>query len=212
MSSLPPTRTPRALARRAFGDTGWTRTRAVLSLGMVFGLGAVGTMAAWSDTATATTGTFSTSSVNVSIKLNSQHPVYAFTSLKQTNLSRGASVAGMLPVNNTGDTDFDYTVAAVTADAGTAGYGSASAATLAQNLTTKVFTGASSDGTVCSGGTEIASKALALNSVNLIESARRLAVNNTDQLCFQVTVNPNAPIGARMSAVGIDFVFAATQA
>ncbi|NKX08478.1 hypothetical protein GS944_16150 [Rhodococcus hoagii] len=32
----------------------WTRTRAVLSLGMVLGLGAVGTMAAWSGSATAT--------------------------------------------------------------------------------------------------------------------------------------------------------------
>lgn len=65
MSSPTPTRSPVARLRGHLGETGWTRTRAVLSLGMVFGLGAVGTMAAWSDTATATTGMFSTSSVNV---------------------------------------------------------------------------------------------------------------------------------------------------
>ncbi|NKU63947.1 hypothetical protein GS891_12655 [Rhodococcus hoagii] len=37
-----------------------SRTRAVASLGIVLGLGAIGTLAAWSDTATATSGVFST--------------------------------------------------------------------------------------------------------------------------------------------------------
>lgn len=119
----------------------------------------------------------------------------------------------MLPVNNTGDTDFEYTVKVNTADAGTATYGSANAGTFAQNLTVKVVRGGSSNGTTCTGGDEqLAEKTLSLGSVNLIDSAERLAVGSSDQLCFQVTVDSNAPLAARMSAVSVDFQFAATQA
>lgn len=53
-------------------ETAWIRTRAVLSLGMVLGLGAVGTMAAWSGSTTATSGMFSTGSIR--LELNGQHP------------------------------------------------------------------------------------------------------------------------------------------
>lgn len=70
-----------ARMRSRLGETGWIRTRAVLSLGMVLGLGAVGTMAAWSDSATATTGMFSTSSVQ--LKVDNQRPAHQFTELKR---------------------------------------------------------------------------------------------------------------------------------
>ncbi|MGB3708272.1 SipW-dependent-type signal peptide-containing protein [Gordonia sp. (in: high G+C Gram-positive bacteria)] len=203
---------PVAAMRSRLGDTGWTRARAIASLGMVLGLGAVGTMAAWSDTATASTGMFSVSSVNVQLKLNSQHPTYTFAALQKINMSRGASTAAMLPVNNTGDTDFNYTTKVVSTDNGTATYGSASAATFAQNLTVAVFNGGSSNGTTCSGGTAVATKDLALGSVDLISTARNLAKTNTENLCVQVTLKANAPLEARMSALNVDFKFAATQA
>ncbi|NKW63306.1 hypothetical protein GS937_02055 [Rhodococcus hoagii] len=47
-----------------------SRTRAVASLGIVLGLGAIGTLAAWSDTATATSGVFSTGSVSLTLNGN----------------------------------------------------------------------------------------------------------------------------------------------
>lgn len=212
MSSLPSsTRGRLSRTRQHLGDHKWTRTRAVLSLGMVFGLGAVGTMAAWSDTATATTGTFTTSAVNVELKLNSQHPVYQFAALSKINLTRGASVAGTLPVNNTGDADFTYTAKAVASDAGTAGYGSASAETFASNLTTRVFAGGTSNGSTCSGGTEISATQLQVGSAKIIDTARRVNVGSTDQLCLQISLNSDAPLQARMSALQIGFEFAATQ-
>lgn len=212
MSSPNPTLSPGSRVRRNLGETGWTRTRALLSLGMVLGVGAVGTMAAWSDTATATTGMFETGAVNVQLKLNSQRPTYNFVALNKVNMARGASVAGMLPVNNTGSSDFDYTVKANSADAGTAAYGAASAATFAQNLNVKVYVGGSSNGTTCTGGTQLADTALALGSVNVVGAGRRLDVAQSESLCFQVTVNANAPKAARMSALSIGFQFAATQA
>ena len=198
--------------RRRLGVTGWTRTRAVLSLGMVFGLGAVGTMAAWSDTATATTGMFTTSTVNVEMSLDGQRPTLAFTSLNKVDLGRGAGTAGMLPVQNTGGADFTYTAKAVTADAGTASYGDADAASFARSLTVAVFAGGSSTGTACTGGTPIVSKPLAVGGVDLITDARRVDVAAADDLCFQVTVAADAPVSARMSALSVDFRFAATQA
>ena len=48
------------------------------------GLGAVGTMAAWSDSATATTGMFSTSSVQ--LKVDNQRPAHQFTELKRNSM------------------------------------------------------------------------------------------------------------------------------
>lgn len=198
--------------RALLGDTGWTRARAIASLGMVCGLGAVGTMAAWSDTATASTGMFQVSSVNVQLRLNSQHPTYAFNSLNKTNMARGASTASMLPVNNTGDTDFKYTLTVASKNSGTASYGNASAESFASNLTVEVFAGGTSDGTTCTGGTSIASKNLEVGSVDLISTARQLNQSNTENLCFRLTVSPNAPVAARMSALSVDFQFAATQA
>lgn len=99
-----------ARMRSRLGETGWIRTRAVLSLGMVLGLGAVGTMAAWSDSATATTGMFSTSSVQ--LKVDNQRPAHQFTELKRNSMLPGQSEAGALTVQNTGTANFQWAVSA----------------------------------------------------------------------------------------------------
>lgn len=203
-------RPARSGLRGRLGETGWTRVRAVAATGMVFGLGAVGTMAAWSDTATATSGMFSTSDVNIQIKLDNHRPVHNFTGLSKINLARGASTAAMLPVNNTGSADFDYAATALVANDGTATYGGANAQTFGENLTMKAFRGGSSNGTTCSGGSEIGSTTLGLGDHDLVPSSA-LSKDSTDDLCFQVTVNANAPLAARMSALAIDLKFTATQ-
>ncbi|EGD54975.1 hypothetical protein SCNU_10606 [Gordonia neofelifaecis NRRL B-59395] len=199
---------------RVLGDTGWTRARAIASLGMVFGLGAVGTMAAWSDTATASTGMFETSAVNVQMKVNDNRPVYNFVSLKKINLARGATTAGMLAVKNTGSDAFNYATGVDTADNGTATYGGASASVFAQNLLVTVRKGGTVSGDTCTGGTVLgtADTPLVIGSKALVPTTGPLAVNATDDLCIQVKVNPNAPKEARMSAVSVKFKFTATKA
>jgi predicted ribosomally synthesized peptide with SipW-like signal peptide len=204
--------------RGRLGETGWTRARAIASLGMVFGLGAVGTMAAWSDTATATTGMFTTNSVNIQMELNGDRPTHQFTTLKQINLGRGNTTAGMLAVKNTGSDTFNYVVATATADDGTATYGGASASILAQNLFVTVRDGGTVSGSgptaTCTGGTVLgtADKALALGNAPLLPTSANLTVNATQNLCVQVKVNPNAPKEARMSSVSVRFNFTATKA
>ncbi|MFC0316352.1 SipW-dependent-type signal peptide-containing protein [Gordonia phosphorivorans] len=214
MSSPTPTPDKGSRVRRLVGETGWTRARAIASLGMVFGLGAVGTLAAWSDQAVATTGMFSTSAVNVQMELNGERPTTELAALSKTNLARGATLAGKLPVKNTGSAPFTYTIKALSEDNGTAGYGDASAAAFAQNLKVNVYRGATVVGTTCSGGTAVnaGGTALGLGPVAISSASPTLAVGDSDDLCFQITLDSNAPIAARMSALSIDFQFVATQA
>src|SRR5699024_763587 len=96
--------------RARLGESGWTRTRAVLSLGMVLGLGAVGTMAAWTDQATATTGVFSTSSMQM--KVDGQGASTAVTQLAAGDLMPGSTTAAMIEVSNTGTVPFTFTATA----------------------------------------------------------------------------------------------------
>lgn len=186
--------------QRTKGGNGWARTRAVLSVGMVLGLGAIGTLAAWSDSATATTGVFSTGSIQ--LKLNGNNPNYAFTALSKTSVLQGGSVAGMLPVQNTGATNFSY-VASMKANGD---------ATLAGNLDVVVYRGGSSDGTTCTGGSQIGTGTLSTaTDVPLISSGQTLNAAGTDNLCIKVTVKTAAPIDARMKAASAAFKFTATS-
>lgn len=220
--------TARSGLRRRLGETGWTRACAIASLGMVLGLGAVGTLAAWSDTASATTGQFSMASVDVKIAPGGQHPTLAFTSLNKINLGKGDSTAAMLPVKNTGATNFTYTMKAVPADAGTFVPSAAanvpagaipSAASFASNLTVTVYAGGTSDGTTCTGTQIGTAGSLTLGTpFNLISTGRPIPATfpvtsaSTDNLCIKVTLSSSAPATARMAAVSLDFQLAATQA
>lgn len=181
-------------------DTAWTRTRAILSLGMVLGLGAVGTMAAWSGSTAATSGMFSTGTIR--LELNGENPSYGFAGLNKTSLLRGNSVAAMLPVKNAGSTAFSY-VAKATASGDS---------TLASNFTVAVFVGGGSNGgTTCSGGASVNSKALSTTAPVDLIPARTLAAAGTDNLCFQVTLNSSAPIESRMKTLSAAFQFTATS-
>jgi predicted ribosomally synthesized peptide with SipW-like signal peptide len=214
MSSYPKTKLPDRHQLR-LSRTGWIRLRALASLGMILGLGAAGTLASWSTSVNAATGMFSTGSIEM--KLNGQRPTYAFTALNQINLAQGGSTAGMLPVQNTGMVNFTYVASATTTDAGTASYGSASAATLASNLTLSAFSGGSVTGSAgsetCTGGTLIdTAKSLSTTGpVNFITTPQAVATSTAQNLCIQIKLNPAAPIGARMSAVNVAMQFTATS-
>ncbi|MCA1004677.1 SipW-dependent-type signal peptide-containing protein [Rhodococcus hoagii] len=167
------------------GKSAWTRTRAVLSLGMVFGLGAVGTMAAWSSSATATTGVFSVGSIPIEMKVNDDRPNAAFTTLAATGLMPLETTAATLVVKNTGPGSFTYTAkASATGDAGMAGF-----------LTLTAFSGATVAGTgnakTCSNGSNIGSTTLAVGtSKPLITTARALGGSApSETLCFQIQLS-----------------------
>ncbi|MDG3014323.1 SipW-dependent-type signal peptide-containing protein [Speluncibacter jeojiensis] len=192
------------------GGSGWTRTRAVLSLGMILGLGAIGTLAAWSDTATATTGTFTIAAPakNVEMKVSGQRPSYSFTSLTASGMMPLDSTAATLEVQNTGDAAFTYTATA----------NASGDSTLAPFLTVTAFSGATVAGSgnakTCSGGTNIGSTTLQVGtSKPLITTGRPLpASTGKETVCVQVAVSNAVTKAASGKSSGAVIQFAAIGA
>ncbi|WP_024794578.1 SipW-dependent-type signal peptide-containing protein [Tomitella biformata] len=181
--------------RGRLGETGWTRTRAVLSLGMVLGLGAVGTMAAWSDTATATTGMFSTASIQM--KVDGQRPTATFTNLNQTSMQPGQSTAGEITVENTGTIDYKWAVSA-------SGSGSSE---LLGKLTVSVHEAGVKNGSECSGD-RIGDEGIVGSNPTLV-SERTLVSGATDTVCIQVAVAPGAGQAEQFKIADLGFDFTA---
>ncbi|PTR28723.1 putative ribosomally synthesized peptide with SipW-like signal peptide [Rhodococcus sp. OK519] len=191
---------PRVGARVRAVLTG-SRTRAVASLGIVLGLGAIGTLAAWSDTAVATSGTFSTGTINLKLNGNEGNPTaYDFATLTKTNMLPGNSVAAALPVQNTGTVPFSYAL-----------YAAATSSTLAPYLKVTVSTG-TSNGTVCSGGEAIATDIPLVSGgvADLISTARPVSGQGSETLCFQVKLDPAAPTSVQGMNLATSFNFSAT--
>ena len=195
--------TPSGFGARARSLRAGGKARAIASLGIVLGLGAIGTLAAWSDSATATSGVFSTGSIDLQLNGNQGNPsAYAFATLTKTGMMPGDSVAATLPVQNTGTTPFNYTMVA-----------NATSSALAPQLKVLVSTG-TSNGTTCTGGTVIANNLPLVSggAANLIPTARPLAVGGSETLCFKVTLDPNAPVSVQNQTVNTSFNFNATTA
>ncbi|MFX1784944.1 CalY family protein [Prescottella equi] len=177
------------------GKSAWTRTRAVLSLGMVFGLGAVGTLAAWSDSATATTGVFSTSSIQM--KVDGQRPTATFAKLKKNSMIPGNSVAGDIRVQNTGTVDYKWAVSA-------SGTGSAA---LLGKLAVSLHQTAANDGSTCSGPMIGSVQTVSTNP--MLVSGRALAAGAEDIVCIKVTVDSSAGVNERFKIADLGFSFTA---
>ncbi|MEV0948904.1 SipW-dependent-type signal peptide-containing protein [Rhodococcus sp. NPDC049939] len=179
-----------------------SKPRAIASLGIVFGLGAIGTLAAWSDTATATSGVFSTGSIDMQLADEQGNPdAYAFATLTKEGMIPGDSVAAVLPVQNTGTTPFNYTMSAA-----------ASSSELADHMMVKVTTG-TSDGEVCSGDPLAADQfLLSGDSVDVLSEPRTLAVGASEDLCIEMSVGPDAPNSVQDMSVEAALNFNATTA
>ncbi|AOW92869.1 hypothetical protein BFN03_09760 [Rhodococcus sp. WMMA185] len=179
-----------------------SKPRAVASLGIVFGLGAIGTLAAWSDTATATSGVFSTGSIDLQLDGEQGNPdAYAFATLTKENMSPGERVAAELPVENTGTTPFNYTMLAA-----------ASSSDLAPHMVFKVTNG-TSDGELCSGDRLGPDTWLVEgDSVDPFDGPRTLAPGQSENLCIQMRLHPDAPNSAQNKSVQVSFNFNATTA
>ncbi|OYD66700.1 SipW-dependent-type signal peptide-containing protein [Rhodococcus sp. OK302] len=182
-----------ARMRGRIGETGWNRARAVLSLGMVLGLGAVGTMAAWTDSATATTGMFSTSSIL--LKVDDQHPAHAFTTLKRSSMMPGDSVAASLKVENAGTLNFTWAVSAV----------ATGSPELIGKLKVALHQTAANDGITCQGPIITAAQPFG----GTLATGRPLAAGVSEQVCVKVTVDSSAGLTERFKIADLGFNFTA---
>lgn len=191
-------RTPHTVSARMRRALGGGRVRAALSLGIALGLGAVGTMAAWSNTTTATSGAFSTATIDLQLNNDPGHPTaYAFTTLSKINMMPGDSTQATLPIQNKGTSAFSYTMSAsATGDATLAGF--LKLAVLDSTCTTQI----------------VAPTALSTSAdTPIITTGRSLApTTGSETLCFRVALDPTVTVASQNKTVNVSFNFAATTA
>jgi predicted ribosomally synthesized peptide with SipW-like signal peptide len=204
------------LSEKFFGPMG-IRVRAILALGIVLGLGAVGTFALWSNSALATSGDFHTGVVDLQVNGSNN---YVFSGATMAEMLPGDSRAATLQVQNTlSSLPVSYTMAASTATGSPA---------LTNYLQMTVFASASPTNTSSGGlttghcaGTQLGSATLrAANSVPVIIAAQSLTAAagstgnpSSQDLCIIVALAANAPLdvqGQTLSAITLTFTATTT--
>jgi predicted ribosomally synthesized peptide with SipW-like signal peptide len=174
--------------------------RAVLSLGLVLGVGSAGTFAYWTDEATVTGLTITAGTLDLELQDDADDSV-SFTSLNISTMIPGQSVAGVLKVENVGNVGFTYTAAT-----------SVSNSTLASALDVKVTNGAvsgSSPSATCSG-TQLSGTGSTLSQA-LVSTGRSLAASASENLCIQVSMPSGASSSLQGLSTNVTYTFTATQ-
>ncbi|MDV8078661.1 SipW-dependent-type signal peptide-containing protein [Rhodococcus sp. IEGM 1370] len=172
-----------------------------MSIGIVLGLGAVGTLAAWSDSATATSGVFTTGRLDIKVgtpAIDNNPPVFATTLANPAIFPGDTVAAGLLISNAAGSVANTYTISVV-----------ASNADLGNRLSSSVHTGVPSSGVACSGA--------AISTVTGLGAStpfpalnRSLPVNGSDQLCISVTMTAGAQPSPALSGT-VTYTITATS-
>lgn len=179
----------------------WAYVRACLTLGVVLGAGAVGTMAAWSDSATATSGTFSVGETEVlRLAVSGDASVHQFLTLDRSSMLRGQSAAGGLEVQNTGTVDFDWAISAQ----------ASGSQDLIDVLQVGLFSGESADGSTCDGAQIGTTQAMSPSPT--LATSRRVVAGESETICVQVTVRSDAGIAARRKVAEPSFTVVAGRA
>ncbi|GAB3567324.1 TasA family protein [Spelaeicoccus albus] len=178
------------------------RIRALVAVCGVFGLGAVSTLAAWTDDATAT-ATFSSGSIDLRLDGDQGNPdAYQLTSLSVDGMKPGDTTAALLPVQNKGTLPFGYrmTVGASTSNA------------FSQALTIAVTSGTvSGSGTAaeCGGTALMGPTSIATSPV--MKRTAAVAAGTSDRLCIEVALPSGADNEAQGQSTDVDLAFEATS-
>lgn len=166
------------------------RLRALLSLGVALGLGAVGTFAFWTDDVVISGSTFTAGTLD--LQVNSSD-AYATTTLSMNNMVPGVTSAEVLTIKNNGSAPLKYSMTGGLSGTDAAAYGSAAALKLTVVLGgSKAGTGSAS---TCTGGSTIFGPTALTNvtSTAIIGTRRGpIAAAGTEALCFQVTFDASA--------------------
>ena len=187
-----------------------TRVRALLSIGIVLGFGAVGTLAYWTDSATLTGGTFQSGKLD--LKLNGGDS-FANTTFTAPNLQPGESIASSFPVNNAGTIDFNFTATGISSG-GTAPYllFTVKTTSTASNLGTA--TAGDRVGTCSGTATAFGPALLNLATAQTVIGTNQLVtvLAGSENVCIIARLDPTAPNLAQSQTTGsATFVFNAKQ-
>lgn len=176
--------------------------RAVLSLGVLVGFGAVGTLAFWTDEATVTGGTFEAGTLDLALSGAENDPAGFTSSFALTNMLPGHSRAAVVTVENAGTTDFTYTASGTAPGA------------LAPSLRFRVVPGGTVSGSgaaqTCTGGDPTYDGRLGGGTRAVIPGNRPLASGVDETVCVQAYLPTGAESGQGLSTTST-FVFRAKQ-
>ena len=175
------------------------RVRALLAVGTVVGLGAIGTSAAWTDQSTATSGQFATGSIDLKVgspAVNNDPPAFT-TGFALSNMKPSDTTQSTLQVNNTGTVPFIYTIT------GTATNSGAGADQLGSAMSVQIY-----PNSTCTGGTVLNSPAKFTFSAT---TARALAAGADETLCFKATLPATADTALQAQSSVATFTLTATS-
>ncbi|TWG97264.1 putative ribosomally synthesized peptide with SipW-like signal peptide [Nocardioides sp. J9] len=179
------------------------RTRALLSLGALLGVGAVATSAYWTAGSTVDGVTVESGAIHIDLATNDKvkPETYTWSDLSSSLPVTGGSTARVIRVSNnsTGRLTFSYTVSATATGA------------LGSALKITVLRGGSVSGSTCNGGTAVGPSGAALNgfsaSPGTLDATSAAAHHD---LCVQVTLPTGSGAGGGQTS-DVTFAFDATQ-
>lgn len=174
------------------------RVRALMSVGIVLGLGSVSTLAAWSATSATTSGQFTTGTVSI-VANGSATYTFSFPG----SLLPGDSTAALITVGNVGSVPFTYSAAV----------SSPSALVQATTMTVRAGAGAAVSGTSCTGGTLVTSGASITGTATTFSTGRGplAATSGTEPMCVQLTLSPSAAAGLAATSGSALLTFTASS-
>jgi len=194
--------------------------RALLSLGIVLGIGATGTLAYFTDDATLTTGSFTSGKLDLTLDQGTsstttgQGGTLAKTALGIAAMIPGESVAADVVVKNNAGVAFGYKAS------GKLDAGSTFPTTAPVKLTFLVYAGtASNTGTQAAGtrtgsctGTLVAgASTLTTTAQDVITATRTLATDASESICVRVALATDADNTYQDKTATATFVFRAAQ-
>lgn len=179
------------------------RIKAVLSLGILVGFGAVSTLASWTGQATATSS-ISTATVALGVggAAGSASSASYQMPIMGNNLLPGATSASIVVVKNTGSISAPYSFQGKITESGSATLGSA--------LSIQVKIGASVSGSgssvTCSGGTVLMTKT-AGSKFDSPTDTRTLTPGSSESLCVQYSLPVTAAnaLQGTSTTIALDF-------
>lgn len=180
--------------------------RIQLSLGMVVGVGATGTFAAWTDSATVSGTSISTGTID--LHANGGESDTGYTTMNITGMVPGNTTAGVVTVSNSGTAPLKYYVDASTSNGDGKGLGAAlTAKVTADTATTGSVPSKTCAGTALSG----AGTTFTTGLLGSAGSPRLLAAGASETLCIQATLPTTAGTSVQGATTNITFTFTGTS-
>lgn len=180
------------------------KIRALLAAGTAVGIGAVLTLAAWTDSGSVS-GTFSTGSVDIKLDGVDTSPTVA--SLALTNAKPGDVTYAPLEVTNEGTIDFTYTITPSITTASTSTPLLESVLLVSVRIVDSVC-----DATTFAASSDTALAERALNVTTATSSRPLEATTGSEVLCFKVELPSDASSAVQAQTTTATFTFLATQA